>query len=445
MGRIVDWSELRHGDTFRITEDSLDPNSLSFYKGLYQVNHRTCGYYQLQDSVAFHTQRAYESHPNIQCRKQAVEIISDDEVTPLERIEVARFKVNHTTGSDPEMFVVRGRDHANLLPAFKFLPTQEEAVKNNPSPSPSTFYKPNVPAYSYRDGFAAECFINPCSCHGYFINYLRDGLKSILASARNFDRTAKLTIQNTFAIPQITMDEATETDVALGCQPSKNAYNNFPELPRDGREFRMRFAGGHVHLGISEEKNVDTEEAVKSIDIIAGIPAVAAFASIDNPIRRQFYGRAGEYRKPAHGIEYRTLSNAWLVSGPIAHIFLSLCRAGLKVGVNKLRPLFEIPEEKVQEIINFCDVKSARKFVLDRAEAYQILLQMDGTGRANGDAEKAFKQLIAGGVETLYPDYDDLEKNWKMNETWFGESNEQRETWSALCGRLKSSPIPMSR
>ena len=53
-----------------------------------------------------------------------------------------------------------------------------------------------------------------------------------------------------------------------------------------------------------------------------------------NPLqkeRRKLYGMAGEYRLPAHGIEYRTLSNFWLRSPVLADFVAQM--AGMCVGI----------------------------------------------------------------------------------------------------------------
>jgi hypothetical protein len=201
----------------------------------------------------------------------------------------------------------------------------------------------------------------------------------------------------------------------------------------------MRFAGGHVHLGLGRIPKARAVDLVKGCDLIAGVPAVALFASLDTPIRRQFYGRAGEFRIPAHGVEYRVLSNGWLAAPEVAHLVLNLVRCGAKVGYNKLHKLFNLSEDKAREIINFCDVKSARKFVIENASSFDVLLQKDGV--PNGTvASKAFKDAIEGGIEAVIPDFQDVERNWLLaqGQTWVGESNGMKATWGHLCMHRKA-------
>jgi hypothetical protein len=351
---------------------------------------------------------------------QEVQLEEVENMSVIQRLSAHSARVNSETGSDPEIFVVRGVK-PSLLPAFKFLLTQEEAKRINRDNS-----------YAYRDGFAAECYIHQVSCHGYLIDYLRDGLTAVLNKARTFDRTAKLTIKNTFSVPQVTMQSGSDEDVALGCMPSLNVYGDAPQLPNDARGFNMRFAGGHVHFNMPREKG-RVEECVKACDIIAAIPAVAMFASVDSPIRRQYYGRAGEYRTPAHGLEYRVLSNAWLATPALAHLVLNLVRSGLKVGWNGLTKDLDIEPERVQEIINFCDVKGAREYVTKHKYVFETLMQGDGSL-----AGKPFQTIVEGGVEAVFPEYENVEKNWKINEsTWMRHSDDLRASWGYLVNAWK--------
>lgn len=441
MARVCDWTELEDGDAFEVPEPSptwtshagsrykyfmlragtIYPFQLGVEKGK-EANHLP--------RIVYHPTNSSYSYFGYRKFSQEVRVIDIRDLNMSEQFQGLSQRVNSLTGSDPEIFVVRGRERKTLLPAFQFLPKQEE-VKGLYAKAAHGGWPGE---YVYRDGFAAEAFIAPGSCHGYMINHLQLALRDVRKKAQAYDRTAELTIKNHFVVPATTMDTAADEDVAFGCKPSMNAYDDAPVLPDDPRAFRSRFAGGHVHLGIGRLSEDQAVRIVKACDVVAAIPAVAIFASLDVPIRRMHYGRAGEYRKPAHGLEYRVLSNAWLSTPEIAHLTLNLVRCAAKVGKADLLSAFDLKEEAARDIINFCDVKTARKFVSSHYSLFHALLQAEGLPRDKA-AEKAFEAVIEGGVEARLPDFQDLTKNWLLDGGWNGESNNMTATWSHLCRR----------
>ena len=440
MSHTVEWNQLKDGDIFEVPNPDhrsfasigvwFPRDSLFVLKGKKLFN--------LSNPFVPISGYVYGPVPSIKSSMSPSVVVHKQEEIPGERyVASVSAKVNHSTGSDPEIFVVRGKTGQTLLPAFKYLPSQEAQQRKYAALQRRAavgYIDNTLPAYSYRDGFAAECYIHPVHCHGYLINYLRKGLKSVAEAARGFDRTARLTIKNTFSIPAITMNNASDEDVALGCTPSLNAYDDNPQLPPTARDFRLRFAGGHVHFGMPRLTAEDAAEIVRACDVVAAIPAVAMFASLDTPVRRQFYGRAGEYRKPKHGLEYRVLSNAWLADPAVSHLVLCLVRAGLKVGKAKYRKYLGIDEQAAREIINFCDVKAARKYVTEHLSMFISLMGNDGIYRCK-EVERGFQTIVEGGIEAVLPEFENVEKNWRLDEPWEGESNHGQATWKALCER----------
>lgn len=336
-----------------------------------------------------------------------------------------------STGADPEIFVVDGANR--LLPAFRFLPEKEKAPMH-------PFYCSNAHASTmagkaYWDGFQAEFSTYPRSCHGYFMDGVRAGLKRVLAEARKVNPKAKFTLKNVFRLtPDMLMSAAPE-QVALGCDPSFNAYGAEPFVAGDPRSLPYRVAGGHIHLAISKLTEKMRENIIKGIDLLVGIPSVGMFAEIDNPIRRRFYGRAGEYRSPAYGLEYRVLSNAWLGDPSVAHLIFQLVRKSAAI-----RDL-EVPyadmgtsPEQVQEIINNCDVKAARELVEKNKNVYEIFARSSGFGYE--ECIQGFIDITLGGVESRFKDYRDVEQNWMLNTTWRGHSEASTKTWRYAMAKI---------
>jgi hypothetical protein len=66
-------------------------------------------------------------------------------------------------------------------------------------------------------------------------------------------------------------------------------------------------------------------------DCLLGLPSIMLDRNPMQRERRTLYGMAGEYRKPDHGVEYRTLSNFWLRSPVLADFVAQM--AGMCVDV----------------------------------------------------------------------------------------------------------------
>jgi hypothetical protein len=127
----------------------------------------------------------------------------------------------------------------------------------------------------------------------------------------------------------------------LGCQPSDNIYGTRP-INVDVNTYRKRSAGGHLHFGLKGLRalfNMRTDLIIP-FDLFVGNTCVLIDRDPGAAERRENYGRAGEYRKQPHGIEYRTTSNFWfrhyslmsLVYG-LASIAIAVVQDGLDGGV----------------------------------------------------------------------------------------------------------------
>ena len=74
----------------------------------------------------------------------------------------------------------------------------------------------------------------------------------------------------------------------------------------------LRTAGGHIHIGFSELRPVDSEsQKVLGVmcDYFLGLPALLLDS---DDMRKELYGKAGACRFKEYGIEYRVLSNFWI-------------------------------------------------------------------------------------------------------------------------------------
>lgn len=320
-------------------------------------------------------------------------------------------------GTDPEMFVVDSRNR--VVPAFLFLP-------DKPALSPQ--YRGGTPAPLannpvYWDGFQAEFMTEPGTCLAYHIDSIRHGLIRLHNATQQMQaglaENPKLSIASVVEIPLELLEKSAQKHVALGCDPSLNAYGMTGEPVVDPRKFFVRMAGGHVHLGVGGALTPkQIQDVVMAIDAIVGTFTVGMFASFDKPIRRKYYGLAGEYRLPPHGIEYRTLSNAWLMHPGIANLCIDLVRASARLGFSKVfHDCWQGSPQETVETINNCDVKAARAIVERNKDLYAHLFTGIYRNTTQVGLAAAFKAAMSG-VESIVRNPEDVPGNWQFRSAW---------------------------
>ena len=150
----------------------------------------------------------------------------------------------------------------------------------------------------------------------------------------------------------------------FGCTPSYNVYDNDNKMSiSDSSKYPFRPAGGHIHLGGSNNSDYkklysDLKTLIPMLDIIVGNTCVLIDRHEGNKERRRCYGRAGEFRTPKHGVEYRTLSNFWLKSYPLMSFVFALGRMAMDI------IHFSTKENNfVKEIMDAVDIKDIRKAI----------------------------------------------------------------------------------
>ena len=313
-------------------------------------------------------------------------------------------------GSDPEVFVQDA--NKNVIPAFNFLGPKSKPDKT----SMGAFTGSNMPRY--WDGFQAEFETFPNSCLSYLVDSIYYGLKGVYLKAKAHDKNATLSIKTVMDISPELLETSLPEHVDFGCMPSLNAYSIQTEK-RPGREVNFRPAGGHIHFGLGKHTEEKAIPIIKALDAIIGVACVSMFASLDDPRRRMLYGLPGEYRLPAHGIEYRTLSNAWLCHPLITNLVFDISR---KVVLLSQRDLFtrvwNATEEETVNCITNSDVASAR-IILQRNK--DIFLKLCTAAYKGNTPEKINKiyELFLNGVETGVDNPSDIIGNWLLdNDTW---------------------------
>lgn len=128
------------------------------------------------------------------------------------------------------------------------------------------------------------------------------------------------------------LDALSDKSRELGCEPSFNIHKDYP-MPSDEfkRTYTIRSAGGHLHFGLRGDLFDERVRAVGWLDAFVGNTCVMLDRDPKASLRRQVYGRAGEYRIPNHGLEYRTLSNFWLRNYTLLDFVEELARIAFNV------------------------------------------------------------------------------------------------------------------
>ena len=221
----------------------------------------------------------------------------------------------------------------------------------------------------------------------------------------------------------------------LGCQPSLNIYDGMSQIDVPPG-FPTRSAGGHIHLGLqppiwgrrggaySDERRT----LIPMFDMVVGNTCVLLNTGTEQAHRRLTYGKAGEYRLPAHGAEYRPLSNFWLrdyvllqfVFG-MAHFTVDVLTTSLKQSKpldDQLMRYFTV--EGVRAAIDKNDPTLAMKnfdsiagFLEEHGRAYDPL---------NRETLPRFRNFLRkSNIEREFPAEGVMERwiNTDLENTWF--------------------------
>lgn len=358
-----------------------------------------------------------------------VSIISDEDSAKI--VKAARKQMVHDPGNtvtlhndiqmgtDPEVFVQRG--NGEVFPAFEFL-QPEPAHKITDSPYSSTDVQP-----PYWDGFQAEFNVAPFSCIAGGTDRIQHKLQLLHDLATGKDKNATLIGNCVKVVQPEVLAAAKDEHVKFGCKPSSNAYGLSGETA-DGRSVPVRFAGVHIHFNFASSASSvlqgKIQEVVRSIDNIAGVMSVAVIGKLEDPIRRRFYGLAGEYRTPSYGLEYRALSSAMLWHPAMVHLHFNFARAAAQMVRHDFKIWDATPEETI-DIINNLNIPQARKALRRNRVIVEGLLRhlyIFPHSYLTVNADQIFDGLLMKGVRE-HIDLD-MTKNWHLDD----------QGWRDQCG-----------
>jgi hypothetical protein len=230
-------------------------------------------------------------------------------------------------GCDPELFLTQ---NGNVIGAEKFMApadTEKFVKTNNATDYVAKYIKKFV-----LDGVQLELNPSPNTCRanlGNEIRYAFQALKKHLATTG----TVSACFNTVVDIDQAELDSLSDNAKVFGCAQSLNSYDKAATITVNAATYLKRTAGGHIHLGLPANLNVDPirERLVPILDVVLGNTCVMIDRDPYAPERRKNYGRAGEYRLPKHGLEYRTLSNFWLRSYQLMSFVMGMARLGVSI------------------------------------------------------------------------------------------------------------------
>lgn len=210
-------------------------------------------------------------------------------------------------GCDPEFFVVDTRTQ-RVVSAHDLLPGTS---KENP-------FTLQGGGNVQVDGLALEIGINPAYASSQFDRFV---FKALLDVRKMIPKEYSFSFKPTVFFDKQYYDKVVpEENKRLGCTPDRDAYKNgaFNPTPAiiETEKGVMRTGAGHIHIGWGHKMDVgDPRHIYDCIRLVQNLDAVFGSTSHlwdDDVSRKEMYGKPGAFRVKPYGVEYRTLSNAWL-------------------------------------------------------------------------------------------------------------------------------------
>lgn len=210
------------------------------------------------------------------------------------------------------------------------------------------------------DGMALEFNIDPAASEDEFVLNVETVFSTIRNMVPEYEVVAVPVAHFTPEYMKAQPEEALE----LGCDPDFNGWTGIAN-PRPNGDRPFRTASGHVHIGWTADQHVDGGKhfnqsmmAAKQMDFFLGLPSLFYDGDVE---RRELYGKAGACRIKPYGMEYRTLSNAWLNGENLMRWVYQSVQAGMEA----LMGGWILEEEfgDIQNIINTSNKKKASAII----------------------------------------------------------------------------------
>lgn len=231
-------------------------------------------------------------------------------------------------GCDPEMFIAKGGrivESSEVVPQAGIFDPQDYQA-----------YRSAI----VRDGVQVELNPSPSTCRAGVVNQVARLIAQLAQQAK--EKGGEISFQPVVELSAEDMKKLSAAARRLGCAPSKNLHDASATV-RVGDDYRKRSAGGHIHIGMAIKPN-QHERLVALMDILLGNTCVMIDRDPLQAERRKVYGRAGEFRTPQHGLEYRTLSNFWLHSSQLMSFVMGMTRLATHIFQQANNPNLKCPK-----------------------------------------------------------------------------------------------------
>lgn len=312
-------------------------------------------------------------------------------------------------GADPEFFFTKRN---RVIGCEKLIPTNGIKLENSGS--------------LIIDGVQAELNISPQSCRQIFASNFKEIL-DLSSDLIKDKKELKISSKSLLPISKAELGNLSDKAKYFGCTPSKNIYDEKNIMPiKDSSKYYFRSAGGHIHIGGDIRVKLmhdNQKEFIKMMDIIVGNTCVLLDRDEGNIERRKIYGRAGEYRVPKHGLEYRTLSNFWIRDYVLMSFVLGITRLAFSLTVNKLEGKNDFAD-KICKAVNQNDIRTAinnNDFDLAMSNFLKILpiieeiSPVDDNYTLHKGNSKQFLKLVKRGINKYFS--EDIVRNWENFDT----------------------------
>lgn len=272
------------------------------------------------------------------------------------------------------------------------------------------------------DGVLAELNPIPCSCRqdlGHEISRCFEAIKNVISS----DPSLGVDFSQKITLTKKELDSLSDESKKFGCAPSNNVYSKQTNSVKvKENTFKPRVAGGHIHLGHSGIKVIkdaldNPDRVIPMLDVLLGNSCVLIDKDPNAKNRRRLYGKAGEYRTPAHGLEYRTLSNFWLKSYPLMSFVMGMARLAVLMvasdkdnGEYEKKILDKVNLAKIKRAINNNDYHLAYENFLDIEKSLLEITNKNSNGNQNREYPicdsniKQFKYFISKPLDYWFKD-----------------------------------------
>jgi hypothetical protein len=247
------------------------------------------------------------------------EVVKEPNSAPQEQRVLMTY--NCIWGADPELFIAN--DKGEIVGGERAIP--EDGIKQ------ASLWGGLGRKRVVLDGVQVEFNVQQSSCRASLGGDIRLTFQALNDHLKQAKNGMKPSFEAVVRVDPNELKQLSEKARQLGCQPSENIHQRDASVKVTKANENLRSAGGHIHLGLHGEVMKERQRLPFLLDALVGNTCVL----IDrNPLaaeRRSMYGRAGEYRLPSHGLEYRTLSNFWLRSYQLMSFVMGLSKIACSV------------------------------------------------------------------------------------------------------------------